>query len=38
MVWDINRMRYTRTLKTPRSDSVRLLTVNEANVSCCGMR
>lgn len=32
MVWDMNRLRYTRTLQTPRHEPIRFMSVNENNV------
>ena len=34
MVWDMNRLRYTRTLQTPRLDQpVKFCAINDADVS-----
>jgi hypothetical protein len=37
MIWDMNRMRYIRTLQTPRKDPIKYCAVNEADVSKLAM-
>ncbi|BEI85638.1 hypothetical protein CcaverHIS002_0510390 [Cutaneotrichosporon cavernicola] len=35
LVWDSNRLRYTRALKTPRTDPIEHIGINEANGHIC---
>jgi hypothetical protein len=32
MIWDMNRLRYTRALRTGRSESIQFCSINEADV------